>query len=187
MDLRTKKTQRAIREAFLQLRAKKPLERISVKELAELAEISKATFYLHYQDIYDLSEQLQQEAIQRSLDQISQPEDFLRDPMRFMQDFVRTFFEQREQTQVLFSGTQYSQFPYYIEQSFRQYYAQHFPHLRDDPGFQTYLSYMVYGGFYAFANNMEKFDRGPVLEALRDLTQALTHSESYLRATAAQE
>ena len=56
MDLREKKTKRNIRNAFIELRAKKPLERISIKELAELAEISKATFYLHYKDIYDLSE-----------------------------------------------------------------------------------------------------------------------------------
>ena len=77
MDLRTKKTQRAIREAFLRLRAKKPLERITVKELVELAEISKATFYLHYQDIYDLSDQLQQEVIEATLAKITHPEAFL--------------------------------------------------------------------------------------------------------------
>ena len=41
MDLRIKKTKNNIHNAFLQLRAKKPLERISVKELCEIAEISK--------------------------------------------------------------------------------------------------------------------------------------------------
>ena len=34
MDLRVTKTQRAIRAAFLELREKKPLEKITVKELA---------------------------------------------------------------------------------------------------------------------------------------------------------
>ena len=55
MDLRQKKTLAAIRTAFLELLGKKPLEKITVKELAEKAQISKATFYLHYQDIYDLA------------------------------------------------------------------------------------------------------------------------------------
>ena len=32
MDLREKKTKRNIRNAFIELRAKKPLERISIKE-----------------------------------------------------------------------------------------------------------------------------------------------------------
>ena len=63
MDLREKKTKRSIKKAFLQLRAQKPLEKITIKELSELAEISKATFYLHYKDIYDLSSQLQNEVI----------------------------------------------------------------------------------------------------------------------------
>jgi len=61
MDLREKKTLRAIRTAFLQLRGQRPLEKITVKELCELAEISKATFYIHYRDLYDLSERLQKE------------------------------------------------------------------------------------------------------------------------------
>ena len=62
MDLREKKTKRSIKNAFLQLRAQKPLERITIRELAELAEISKATFYLHYKDIYDLQQQIENEA-----------------------------------------------------------------------------------------------------------------------------
>ena len=47
MDLREKKTKRSIAAAFLALRAAKPLERITIRELAEKAEISKATFYLN--------------------------------------------------------------------------------------------------------------------------------------------
>ena len=55
MDLRTEKTKRSIINSFLELRSRKPLEKITVKELSEKAEINKATFYLHYHDIYDLS------------------------------------------------------------------------------------------------------------------------------------
>lgn len=51
MDLRKMKIRTAIREAFIQLRRDKNLEQITVKELSEMAQISKATFYLHYRDI----------------------------------------------------------------------------------------------------------------------------------------
>ena len=61
MDLRKQRTKNSIINAFIQLRAKKPLEKITVTELAELAYINKATFYTYYQDIYDLSEQLETE------------------------------------------------------------------------------------------------------------------------------
>ena len=57
MDLRIQRTKRCITEAFLKLRTQKPLEKITIKELSELAMINKATFYSHYTDIYDLSEQ----------------------------------------------------------------------------------------------------------------------------------
>ena len=63
MDLRTEKTEKAIRNAFMELRAQKPLEKITVKELCALACINKSTFYAHYSDIYALSETLEQETV----------------------------------------------------------------------------------------------------------------------------
>ncbi len=39
MDLRVQRTQRNIINAFLQLRTKKPIEKITIKELSELAYI----------------------------------------------------------------------------------------------------------------------------------------------------
>ena len=74
MDLRQRKTRKAIKEAFLKLHEKKPVEKITVKELAGIAQISKATFYLHYRDIYDLAEQLQKEVIEEIYQSIEHPE-----------------------------------------------------------------------------------------------------------------
>ena len=58
MDLRVEKTKGSIVNAFLSLRAKKPLEKITVKELCQLARINKSTFYTHYSDIFALSHAL---------------------------------------------------------------------------------------------------------------------------------
>lgn len=54
-------TQRVIKESLLKLLAKKPIKKITVKEICELAQINRATFYLHYQDPYDLFEQIENE------------------------------------------------------------------------------------------------------------------------------
>ena len=59
MDLRITRTRNSIFSAFLELRSKKALERITVKELTEKAGISKQTFYLHFKDIYDLADYLE--------------------------------------------------------------------------------------------------------------------------------
>ena len=80
MDLRAVRTRTNIYNAFLALRAKKPLEKITVKELSQAAMINKATFYLHYQDIYDLSNQLEDQAIDQLFQGIPHPEDLLLHP-----------------------------------------------------------------------------------------------------------
>lgn len=59
MDRRIQRTRNSLFSAFIELRAVKPVEKITVKELTEKANISKQTFYLHFQDIYDLSEYLE--------------------------------------------------------------------------------------------------------------------------------
>ncbi|WP_407894164.1 TetR/AcrR family transcriptional regulator [Lacticaseibacillus sp. N501-2] len=57
-DLRVQKTQQAIARAFFEELAEKPFTSISVAELAQRANIGKATFYNHYLDKYDLATQL---------------------------------------------------------------------------------------------------------------------------------
>ena len=53
-DKRVIKTLEGIEKAFLELLSVKPVEKVTVTELADLARINKGTFYLHYQDIPDL-------------------------------------------------------------------------------------------------------------------------------------
>ena len=70
MDLRIERTRKCIKDAFIELRKTKPIEKITIKELAVLASINKATFYSHYTDIYDLSEQLEKETISSIVEKI---------------------------------------------------------------------------------------------------------------------
>ena len=56
MDRRIEKSKRALRAAFLQLRAKKSLQDVKISELCQIADVNKTTFYAHYQNIHELSE-----------------------------------------------------------------------------------------------------------------------------------
>jgi len=60
-------TKRVIRESLFELLDKKKLNQISVKELCELADINRGTFYSHFTDIYDLVEKLEGELLQRMI------------------------------------------------------------------------------------------------------------------------
>lgn len=58
-DLRYSRTDRLLQEAFLELLKVKSVNRISIRDLTERAGINRCTFYHHYQDIYDLLEQIE--------------------------------------------------------------------------------------------------------------------------------
>ena len=59
-DRRTRKTKKAICEAFAELLVEKKLHKITVKEIIEKADISRVTFYNHYLDVYDLHDKFEE-------------------------------------------------------------------------------------------------------------------------------
>lgn len=62
-DLRIIKTKKAIYSAFFRLLKEKGFEKISVKDISDEAVISRNTFYLHYEDKYDLMEKVCDEMV----------------------------------------------------------------------------------------------------------------------------
>ncbi len=54
----TRRTRSAIESSLLEILAQKPLNRITVKEIIDRANVCRTTFYAHYQDIYDLIESI---------------------------------------------------------------------------------------------------------------------------------
>lgn len=83
-DIRVIKTRRAIKAAFAALIEEKDLEKITVSELANRAEINKGTFYLHYKDIYDLHYSYMSDIIEDFLDGITFYDLFFENPKAFL-------------------------------------------------------------------------------------------------------
>ena len=54
-------SKRVIKESFVELLDNKPLSKISVKEICEMADVNRCTFYSYYEDIYDLHNKIMQE------------------------------------------------------------------------------------------------------------------------------
>lgn len=65
VDRRIAKTKKALKTALAELLEKKDLHSISIKELTDLADIHRGTFYTHFQDIYDLFEQIENEVFDK--------------------------------------------------------------------------------------------------------------------------
>ena len=69
-DARIRYTQRILKESLLALLKQKPINKITVKEVCELAELNRATFYAHYSDCFALLEQIENELLEAFQDSL---------------------------------------------------------------------------------------------------------------------
>ncbi|NMB54945.1 MAG: TetR/AcrR family transcriptional regulator [Leptolinea sp.] len=63
-DRRVLRTREAIRDAMIDLIEERGFEAISIKDIADRANINRGTFYLHFHDKYDLLDQTEKEIIE---------------------------------------------------------------------------------------------------------------------------
>lgn len=63
MDRRVRKTRTLLRKCLTELLKKKKIQDITVREISDLADINRGTFYLHYKDVFDLMEQVETELL----------------------------------------------------------------------------------------------------------------------------
>ena len=67
-DPRIIRTRKLIMDSFIELSSKKEFKDITVKDITEKAMINRATFYYHFEDIYDLLEKALSEVLLINLD-----------------------------------------------------------------------------------------------------------------------
>lgn len=82
-DARARYTRMRVKEAFFDCLKKKPVNKITVTELCEKAEINRSTFYTHYTDPFDLLAQLENEAL-------DEMREFLKEERNFEHDVLPT-------------------------------------------------------------------------------------------------
>lgn len=58
------RTDKAITSAFMQLLHSRPFEKITVQDILDETPVTRATFYAHFKDKYDIAERMQAEFIQ---------------------------------------------------------------------------------------------------------------------------
>jgi Transcriptional regulator len=62
-DRRIRKTKKVLKESLAILLLRKNINNITIKELVDLADVNRGTFYLHYRDIYDMLAQIEAEML----------------------------------------------------------------------------------------------------------------------------
>lgn len=64
LDRRVRKTRQQLRRCLSILLKEKKIQDISVRELTEMADLNRGTFYLHYKDVFDLLEKIELELLE---------------------------------------------------------------------------------------------------------------------------
>ncbi len=159
MDLRIVKTRNAIRAAFLELRAKQALEKIKVKRLCELALINKTTFYKHYQDIYALSEEIENETILSLVNSFEHINALFSDPESFMKGLYFTFKAHEDLILTLFSG----RMDILIDKIERLLIA-HYPWISRTLEKEIVLSFLLWGASHVLIES--RYDETAMLDTL---------------------
>ena len=172
MDLRIEKTEKGIRNAFIELRSRKPLEKITIKELCEHAYINKSTFYSHDKDIYDLSERMEEEVVSSITNSSSPPEYIRENPAEFTRELFLAYLSQNSLITILFSGSQRNHLADRIETSIKEMIFRKHPEYRKDRVRNIILSYCIQGGYHAFQRNRDK-DMQTLISVISDLTEVV--------------
>lgn len=87
----TEQTKLSLRNAFWQLYSEKPIERISIKEITEVAGYNRGTFYLYYKDVYDILSQIENDILDKISSVINKaiqqkdPQDFINNLSIFLE------------------------------------------------------------------------------------------------------
>lgn len=91
-DRRVKRTKKTLRESLLKLLEEKPIDKITVKELTETAEINRSTFYFYYKDVVDMVAQIQDEIFRTFEEEVLAEPPHL-DEMSDFIDYIRKFLD----------------------------------------------------------------------------------------------
>ena len=174
LDIRIEKTERAIKQAFMELRAEKPLEKIRVKELCDRACINKSTFYAHYHDIYALANAMEDEMVEAVV--ASLPNLTARDVSErtewLAREMFRAFVRHQNEINTLFADSRQGLFINRVEAALRKCIAESDPAFENDVVRKVVLSFCVQGCYYTFTSYCGQMDETRLVALLASIARA---------------
>ena len=90
-ERRYRRTEKMILDGLITLLQSKSIKEISVRELSDLVDINRSTFYLHYADIYDLLEKTEERLFAELSNAVENDWEGQHDPDNFFKFLQHTF------------------------------------------------------------------------------------------------
>jgi AcrR family transcriptional regulator len=111
-DRRIRKTKKAIQDALIDLICEKELERITVTELVERADVNRKTFYNHYNDVYDVVDDMEKQHVDKFFDSVKKNgiKKYAKEPNLLMHEIINEIKDNREMYVLLVNSGDKSRF-----------------------------------------------------------------------------
>lgn len=149
-DRRVRRTRKLLLQALTRLMEEKPVKEITVKELTDLADMNRGTFYLYYKDIFDMVEKIE-DGMFEGLEKIAavHEEDAARQQTGpILQDLFHFVAENQEIVRVLLSPHGDMSFLHRLFEVIREKCLTDFAAadaIREEEAFDDRFSFVVYG------------------------------------------
>ena len=148
-DRRVRRTKKLLTQALTQLLQEKQINEITVKELTDLADMNRGTFYLYYKDIFDMLEKIE-DGLFEALDEIvslHEHDDVSQQTKPILLDLFRFIEENQEMCRVLLSPHGDMNFLHRLNKVVREKCLQMWPNEEEkkDVTFEYHYSFVVYG------------------------------------------
>ena len=149
-DRRVRRTKKLLTQALTALLQQKQIQDITVKELTELADMNRGTFYLYYRDIFDMMDKIEDEMFS-ALDQIvvlQQDESVVEQARPILQRLFSFIEENQEMCRVLLSENGDMSFLHRLNKTVRDKCLRSFAALhaaQDETEFEYHYSFVVFG------------------------------------------
>lgn len=151
VDRRVRKTRAMLRQCLAKLLKEKKIQDISVKEISEMADINRGTFYLHYRDVYDLLAHIENELFDQYNEILDRhrPTEVSESPKLLFTELLYFIRDNSDIIQTLMGPNGDIQFLNHLRQIFRTKIMEPWDHVmfpnpvRRD---QYFTSFMIEGG-----------------------------------------
>ena len=149
-DRRVRRTKKLLNQALTELLERKQIQEITVKELTDLADMNRGTFYLYYRDIYDMLEKTEDSLFDALNAILSQHEnEGIHTSVRpILLDLFRFVEENQEMCRVLLSPNGDMNFLHRLNEVIREKCRRFWPNLqgeREEADYDYHYSFAVFG------------------------------------------